>query len=296
MSRIRTVANGFNAKKMLLAGGLLATTGVGISVYQFLNNEELDAVLSRLRFTPIQLESSTSLTHDVKRLRFALDSDKRLGIKVSSAVLFRIKGVDGKTEWRPYTPVSAAGQRGWFEVVIKRYNEGLVSPAMHALRPGDFVEVWGPLPFLEYCPGSFNEVGLIAGGSGITPCLQLARHIVENPDDHTKVTLLFANKTADDLILKDELDAFAAKHPEQFAVHYILNSVPEGKKWSGMTGYVDRQAVERVMPPPGKSTFIGVCGPPAMVASVSGDRPGLVAQGKIGGVLKELGYTNVYKF
>ncbi|KAJ2334795.1 hypothetical protein GGI00_001680 [Coemansia sp. RSA 2681] len=294
-SRIPVVANGISRKRILLASGLLAVTAGGISCYRFLSNEHPDTVLSRLRFTPIQLDSSEQLTHDVKRLRFALDSNKRLGFNVSSAVLFRVRLSDGeKTEWRPYTPVSAASQNGWCEIVVKLYKNGLVSPAMHALKPGDTVEVWGPLPFIDYCPGSFTNVGLIAGGSGITPCLQLARSIVENPDDHTKVTLLFANKTAEDIILKDELDAFAERHPGKFTVHYILNSAPG--EWQGMAGNVDRAVVERVMPPAAKSTFIGVCGPPAMVAAVSGDRPGPVAQGKIGGVLKELGYTNVYKF
>ncbi|KAJ2886595.1 hypothetical protein H4R27_000539 [Coemansia aciculifera] len=292
--RFPVIANGFSGKRILLAGGLLAATAGGIAAYRFFNNAQPDTTVSRLKFTPISLESSEKLTHDVKRLRFKLDDDKRLGFNVSSAVLFRVRQADGKTEWRPYTPVSARNQQGWFEIVAKRYDKGLVSPVMHALKPGDTVEVWGPLPFLDYSPDSFRDVGLIAGGSGITPCLQLTRHILENPDDHTKVTLLFANKTADDIILKNELDGLAAKHPDKFAVHYILNSAPD--EWQGLAGNVDRAVVEKVMPPASTSTFIGVCGPPAMVAAVSGDRPGPVAQGKIGGVLKELGYTNVFKF
>ncbi|KAJ2021764.1 hypothetical protein GGI06_002110 [Coemansia sp. S85] len=292
--RFPVIASGFSGKRILLAGGLLAATAGGIAAYRFFNNGQPDTAVSRLRFTPILLESSEKLTHDVKRLRFKLDADKRLGFNVSSAVLFRVRHAEGKTEWRPYTPVSAESQKGWLEIIVKRYDKGLVSPAMHALRPGDEVEVWGPLPFLEYCPGSFSEVGLIAGGSGITPCLQLTRSILENPEDPTKVTLLFANKTAGDIILKNELDGLAAKYPDKFAVHYILNSAPD--EWQGLAGNVDRTVVERVMPPPAPATFIGVCGPPAMVAAVSGDRPGPIAQGKIGGVLKELGYTNVFKF
>ncbi|KAJ2911108.1 NADH-cytochrome b5 reductase [Coemansia aciculifera] len=298
MNRIPVLASGFSGKRILLGGGLLATAAGGLALYRFLNNEQPDAMLSRLRFTPLQLESSTPLSHDVKRLRFAFDNDKRLGYDVSSAVLFRVLGRDGvqKSEWRPYTPVSPAGQRGWCEIVVKRYDKGLVSPAMHELRPGDVVEVWGPLPFLEYCAGSFDRVGLIAGGSGITPCLQLARCIVENPEDHTKVTLLFANKTVDDVILKDELDGLAARYPDKFAVHYIVDKQPPNGNSELQVGRVDRAVVERVMPAANELTFIGVCGPPAMVTAVSGERPGPIAQGKIGGVLKELGYSNVFKF
>lgn len=52
----------------------------------------------------------------------------------------------------------------------------------------------------------------IAGGSGITPMLQVASEIVSNPDDKTQVSLVFANQTEKDIILKKELDEMAAKH------------------------------------------------------------------------------------
>jgi len=40
---------------------------------------------------------------------------------------------------------------------------------------------------------------MIAGGTGITPMLQVLNQILNNPDDHTEVTLLFANLSEDDI-------------------------------------------------------------------------------------------------
>lgn len=42
--------------------------------------------------------------------------------------------------------------------------------------------------------------------------LQVASEIVSNPDDKTQVSLVFANQTEKDIILKKELDEMAAKH------------------------------------------------------------------------------------
>lgn len=39
-----------------------------------------------------------------------------------------------------------------------------------------------------------KHIGMIAGGSGITPMLQLIREIIKRDDDHTQISLLFSNK------------------------------------------------------------------------------------------------------
>ena len=53
----------------------------------------------------------------------------------------------------------------------------------------------------------------IAGGSGITPMLQVASEIVRNPDDKTQVSLIFGNVSDQDILLKKEIDDMASKHP-----------------------------------------------------------------------------------
>ena len=64
----------------------------------------------------------------------------------------------------------------------------------------------------------------IAGGSGITPMLQVASEILSNPEDKTQVSLIFANQTEQDIILRDEIDQLASKH-DNFQVTSFRNHV-----------------------------------------------------------------------
>ena len=51
-----------------------------------------------------------------------------------------------------------------------------------------------------------KHLGMIAGGSGITPMLQIARDILKNKDDKTKISMLYANQTENDILCRNELE------------------------------------------------------------------------------------------
>lgn len=52
---------------------------------------------------------------------------------------------------------------------------------------------------------------------------QVARAILKDPEDHTYVSLIFGNLTADDILIKDLLDELASKHPDRQG-HAIVRS------------------------------------------------------------------------
>jgi len=74
------------------------------------------------------------------------------------------------------------------------------------LKVGDTLEFKGPFQKFEYKPNMKKYIGMIAGGSGITPMLQVIEKILANGRDNTEVRLIFANKTPEDVLLKDRLD------------------------------------------------------------------------------------------
>lgn len=64
-----------------------------------------------------------------------------------------------------------------------------------------------------------------------TPLYQLVNHALADKANKTKFTLLFSNVTEKDILLKEELDTLAKKHPNNFKVVYLLDK-PSGP-WDG---------------------------------------------------------------
>lgn len=68
------------------------------------------------------------------------------------------------------------------------------------MRMGDLLEVKGPKGQMRYHAELAREIGCIAGGTGITPILQVIRQILKDPDDNTRVSFIYANVTEKDIL------------------------------------------------------------------------------------------------
>jgi len=170
---------------------------------------------------------------------------------------------------RSYTPTSSDHDQGHFDLLIKSYPTGNISKYVANLKVGDTMQVRGPKGAMVYTPNMVRHFGMIAGGTGITPMLQVIKAIIRGraSGDQTEVDLLFANVNPDDILLKDELDSLAA-NDAGFRVHYVLNNPPEG--WTGATGFVTQDLIKEKLPAPAKDVKILICGPPPMVKAMKG--------------------------
>lgn len=126
------------------------------------------------------------------------------------------------------------------------YEKGNISRYVSLLKIGDKIRVKGPKGQFTYKPNTWRVLGMIAGGTGITPMLQVIRAALKNPNDNTALNLIYANVNFEDILLKKELDELAAAHPNRFKVYYVLNNPPEG--WKGGVGFVSKDQVENWMP------------------------------------------------
>ena len=127
------------------------------------------------------------MTHDTRLFRFALQSPEHvLGLPIGQH-MFLSATIDDKPISRAYTPTSSDDDIGHFDLVVKVYPQGNMSKHLDNMAIGDTIPVQGPKGRLTYKGhGVFNirqgdeikthkvsKVGMMAGGTGITPMLQV---------------------------------------------------------------------------------------------------------------------------
>ena len=226
-------------------------------------------VLKPTEFQEFKLSEKTILSHNtaIYRLELPRPTDI-LGLPIGQHISLAAT-IDGqpKEVVRSYTPITSDEDKGHVDLLIKSYPTGNISKHVANLKIGDTIKVKGPKGAMVYTPNMVRHFGMIAGGTGITPMLQIAKAIMRgrSTGDRTAVDLIFANVNPEDILLKDDLDALAAKDPK-FNVHYVLNNPPEN--WTGGTGFVTADMIKEKLPAPANDVKILVCGPPPMVAAM----------------------------
>lgn len=172
--------------------------------------------------------------------------------------------VNGKSVNRSYTPVSNNADVGKLELVIKCYPDGqLTGNYLANVEVGDEVLFRGPKGAMRYQRGLCKKIGMLAGGTGITPMYQIIRAICEDDRDLTEVSLVYANRTEEDILLRKELEEFARRYPRNLKLHYLLDSAPEN--WQYGVGYATKDVIAERLPAPSPDTKIMLCGPPGMI-------------------------------
>ncbi|KAG9511551.1 cytochrome b5 reductase-like protein, partial [Aureobasidium melanogenum] len=215
------------------------------------------------RWRQFALTKKTKVSSNVYRLTFALDkSTDILGLPIGQHIAIRAI-IDGKDVQRSYTPVSNDKDLGRIELCIKVYPGGLITNYLANLELGDKVDMRGPKGAMKYSSSLTKHIGMIAGGTGITPMYQVIRAICEDTLDKTTVSLLYANNTEEDILMREELESFAKRLPKKFKMHHVLGK--PSQDWNDLTGFVSKDYIQDYLPGPNEDTTIMMCGPPGMI-------------------------------
>jgi len=278
---------------VVLIGSVILATLVAC-FFLLKNNKKEKSAMDPNEFQPFKLIEKESLSHDTRRFTFALQTPtKILGLPIGQHISLKFVDEDGKGVQRSYTPTTGDETPGKVIFCIKIYKSGIhpkfpnggkMSQHLDSLQINDTIDMRGPKGHLTYLgSGKFTvklmrkplearsakHFGMIAGGTGITPMLQVLHAIFHEgalADSNTTASLLFANQTEDDILVREELEALARDYPGRFQLHYTLDRPPAG--WTGSTGFIDEDMIKAHVLKNGKNdgmTQVLMCGPPPMI-------------------------------
>ena len=169
----------------------------------------------------------------------------------------------------------ASALNGEYQITVKRINDGFVSDyILDNWSVGDEVTAYAPEGNMTYCPlRDAENIVAVAGGSGITPFLSLARAIDQGDEDCT-LTLLYGCRTSDEILFKTELDRLSENNERINVIYVLSHSDEEGYE----KGFVGADIIKKYAPEGKYSIF--VCGPGGLYKFLESELPKLEIERK----------------
>lgn len=259
-------------------------------------------------FQSLTLTERVDVSSTSSVLRFALP-DKEIPLNLSTCACILAKADlpsrDGAIEAviRPYTPISTNELIGSFDLLVKNYGEnGRMSTYLCTAPIGTTVD-FKHIDFNVKIQAPFKpkKIGMIVGGTGLTPMVQALHALLGDEDNTTEVSMLYGSRDSGDILGKELLDGWEKTYGDngkggKFSLEHILSHEKEGSDWKGKRGFITKELIKENFASPdlGDDVMIFVCGPPVMYDIFCGPR----SDKELTGVLKEMGYSasQVYKF
>ena len=169
----------------------------------------------------------------------------------------------------------ASALNGEYQITVKRIADGFVSDyILDNWSVGDEVTAYAPEGNMTYSPlRDAKNIVAIAGGSGITPFLSLARAINQGDED-CSLTLLYGCRTSDEILFKSELDSLSENNEKINVVYVLSHSDEDGYE----KGFVGADVIKKYAPEGDYSIF--VCGPGGMYKFLETELPKLELERK----------------
>lgn len=138
---------------------------------------------------------------------------------------------------------------------------GLLVHGLTIGAPIHIVGFTGPYVLPDDVETKTNHIVHIAAGSGIVPNFSIVKDALARGLPH-RHTLIYANKTTQDIIFRDHIDALRARHPDKLRVIHSLSREPEAEKLGPdyRQGRIGRHLLEEVLENDPR-TLVYLCGP-----------------------------------
>ena len=141
--------------------------------------------------------------------------------------------IGGEKVRRAYSICSGVNESE-LSVAVKRVPNGVFSTyATTQLKAGDVLEVMPPMGSFVFFYDIFGnrDIMLFSAGSGVTPMMSIAKTALAKTN--IKVVFVYGNKSKEEALFFDEIEALRIQYPERFLVHYVFSQQPWGDHYTG---------------------------------------------------------------
>jgi ferredoxin-NADP reductase len=223
------------------------------------------AVRGRLNW---MLGEVVELIDETPRVRsVVLDIPHWPGHLAGQHVDVRLTAEDGYQAERSYSIASAPEERR-LVLTVERLPDGEVSSYLVGeLRPGDSLELRGPIGgYFVWEARMGGPLLLVAGGSGIVPLMAMLRHR-EASRAVVGARLVYSSRSWKEIIYREELERLASRPDGPRVTHTLTRTQPPG--WTGYGRRVDGAMLTEVAWPPSHAPTAFICGPTPFVEAVA---------------------------
>ena len=222
----------------------------------------------------LRIEKVTERGEDCKSFTLVPDEEKgtaSLAYFGAGKYLTVFETIEGMPITRAYSISSSPKEslEGKYELTIKLVEGGLMSKYIFdTWKKGKSVEVSAPAGNFEYQElRDAKKVICLAGGSGITPFVSMAKAIRDGDEDF-EMTLLYGSRNYENILFRKELDAIA-KECDKVKVVHVLSDEAEVKKGTE-NGFITAELIKKYAPE-NEEYSIFICGPQQMYNFLDGE-------------------------
>ena len=214
----------------------------------------------------VTLAASEKVAADIRTLRFRLPEGRNLDF-LPGQYMQIVFNQPWERVLRAYSISSSPAEKQSFSLDVQLVAGGLVSSHLHAMQPGDQIEVTGPFGDMTLSPQQHTSpLLLVAGGVGLAPLRSMVAAL--QATGFSAPVFLFHGARSRENLYNEEFFRTLARSCPNFHYFPALSRPMLEDGWTGPKGMIHEILAEKLPGLPAAGLLAFVCGPKPMMEAV----------------------------
>ena len=206
-------------------------------------------------------------------LKFEIPDDQKSDFAFDPGQYLTLRADIGGEDIRRSYSICSAQSDDELEVGIKRVEDGRFSNFAATLRVGDSLQVMPPQGRFaaQIDPSTSHDYLLLAAGSGITPCLSIAKSVLEQ-EPKSRITLVYGNQSTATVMFRNDINALKDRYTNRMRLFYALSREPSDLSFLNgrLSGEMVAALADKHLLDLDTFDAAYICGPHEMIEDVRG--------------------------